>query len=383
MDKFSVLSIIGIFTVFVSLLLAFFLFTVKTSNKNGNLILACYFVMIAIDMSGFFIYKYTSSYPSIEILRWTMSFLTMPLFYLYSLSVCYTDFRLKPVHLLHIIPFIIINAVLLPRFYTGTADEKLRLIQDLPNTPERLFMHFSGELQFLCYIAALFLLLKKFKHIHQENYTNSGTTTYKWLFQITIVFLTAHCFVVTKEILKYTDYENAFIWANVVVGTVALSVLCWFVLKALYNPGLFRGVNSSLPLVKDIIPAPAVRKDTNESGNSENAAIPNQVTMVKKYMAEQEPYLEPNLTIQELATRLKIPARDLSILINHHIGQHFFDFVNEYRIKKAMEILKDPAKAAFTVQEIFYEVGFNSKSSFNTAFKKHTGQTPTIYKKSS
>jgi AraC-like DNA-binding protein len=57
--------------------------------------------------------------------------------------------------------------------------------------------------------------------------------------------------------------------------------------------------------------------------------------------------------------------------------------VNEYRIKKAMEILRDPQHEKMTVLEVLYEVGFNSKSSFNTVFKKYTGKTPTQYRKSS
>ncbi|MEO0902667.1 MAG: helix-turn-helix domain-containing protein, partial [Bacteroidota bacterium] len=72
--------------------------------------------------------------------------------------------------------------------------------------------------------------------------------------------------------------------------------------------------------------------------------------------------------------------RELSILINHKMGQHFFDFVNSYRIQSAVDILKDPTKKKVTILEILYEVGFNSKSSFNTAFKKHTGHTPTTYR---
>ena len=59
----------------------------------------------------------------------------------------------------------------------------------------------------------------------------------------------------------------------------------------------------------------------------------------------------------------------------------FFDFVNEYRIKKAMEMLSDTNKKDLTVLEILYKVGFNSKSSFNTAFKKHAGKTPTQFRK--
>ncbi|MNY38368.1 HTH-type transcriptional regulator CdhR [compost metagenome] len=97
-------------------------------------------------------------------------------------------------------------------------------------------------------------------------------------------------------------------------------------------------------------------------------------------MADKEPFLDPSLTIQELSNQIDIPVRDLSILINHHMDQHFFDFVNEYRIQKAMIILKNPLKKDLTVLEILYEVGFNSKSSFNTSFKKYTNLTPTAYR---
>jgi YesN/AraC family two-component response regulator len=97
-------------------------------------------------------------------------------------------------------------------------------------------------------------------------------------------------------------------------------------------------------------------------------------------MTEEEPFLDPSLTIQELANQIDIPVRELSVLINHHMDQHFFDFVNEYRIQKAMGILKDQSRSQLTVLEILYEVGFNSKSSFNTYFKKHTNLTPTAYR---
>lgn len=73
--------------------------------------------------------------------------------------------------------------------------------------------------------------------------------------------------------------------------------------------------------------------------------------------------------------------RDLSVLINQDLNQHFFDFVNEYCIKNAQDILKDVSKNKLTILEILYEVGFNSKSSFKTAFKKHIGKTPTQYRK--
>ena len=92
--------------------------------------------------------------------------------------------------------------------------------------------------------------------------------------------------------------------------------------------------------------------------------------------------MDPTLTMQKLAFQLNIPVRDLSILINHRINKHFFDFINEFRIKKAMQILKDPLSKNLTILEVLFDVGFNSKTPFNTAFKKYTKMTPTQYRQS-
>ena len=100
-------------------------------------------------------------------------------------------------------------------------------------------------------------------------------------------------------------------------------------------------------------------------------------------MEENEPYLESNLSMYDLAKQLNVSARELSICINHTLDKHFFDFINEYRIKKAMELIRNSSDDKLTILEVLYEVGFNSKSSFNTAFKKHTGITPTEFKKNS
>lgn len=108
--------------------------------------------------------------------------------------------------------------------------------------------------------------------------------------------------------------------------------VCWYILKALKYPNLFSGVNSKTKLINDLI--------------------------------------EENKEVKLLTTNeeVKMNSRDLSILINQNLNQHFFDFINKYRIIEAMNILKNPAKKELTVLEILYEVGFNSKSSFNTGF---------------
>lgn len=379
MDKLSFLNSIAVIAVFVSILLAFFLFTVKTENKLANRLFAFFFILTAVDLSGFFVYEFIEGQLNLEVFRWTTCLLGMPLYYLFVLAVCYSDFRLKWKHLLHAIPFLAVNLIFVPRFYLTGDIEKIQFFKLHDQMPEMLIFRFVVEFQYVYYIVGVFLILKKYKEIYLENYANTSFSTYIWLFQITTVFLVAHTIVVLKNLLRYTDFNESFIWANIVVGSVALLITCWFILKALNHPELFRGINSKLKLTKNILPEVEIKA---ESGTEQNDLIKTQIITLKQYMSEKEPFLDPSLTIQELANQINMPVRDLSILINHHIDQHFFDFVNEYRIQKAMQILKDTSKKDLTVLEILYEVGFNSKSSFNTSFKKYTNLTPTAYRNS-
>lgn len=377
MDRIILLQGIARISVFVSLLMAFFLLTVKTENKLANRLFAWFFIVSAIDLSGFFVIAYIQDYLDLMIFRWTICLLAMPLFYLYVLSVCYSDFKLKWKHLLHLLPIILVNLVFLPRLYLASDADMTLLSGDLDHLPEIYLIQILIEFQYVFYIVSAFLILKKYREIYLENYTNPSTSTYKYLFQMTTVFLIAHCLVALKNVLRYSDYRQIFLWLNVVVGSVALFITCWLVMKALNHPELFRGINSKIQLTKDILPEV---EEKTESKKVQDDAISTQILRLKQYMAEREPFLDPSLTIQELANQIDIPVRDLSVLINHHMDQHFFDFVNEYRIQKAMGILKDQFRSQLTVLEILYEVGFNSKSSFNTSFKKHTNLTPTAYR---
>ncbi|MEM8887199.1 MAG: helix-turn-helix domain-containing protein [Bacteroidota bacterium] len=81
-----------------------------------------------------------------------------------------------------------------------------------------------------------------------------------------------------------------------------------------------------------------------------------------------------------MAAKISIPPRELSRSINRIHGQSFFDYINRHRIQLAQEKIRQATDPKITVLEIMYEVGFQSKSSFNTAFKKFAGMTPTQWK---
>jgi AraC-like DNA-binding protein len=104
------------------------------------------------------------------------------------------------------------------------------------------------------------------------------------------------------------------------------------------------------------------------------------VPKLLQLMEEEKIYLNPDLTLQELARRLRIHYNHLSRIINERFGLSYNDFVNKYRIEEVKKRLIDPSEKEHTVLEIMYDTGFYSKSVFNIAFKRFTGMTPSDFR---
>ena len=96
-------------------------------------------------------------------------------------------------------------------------------------------------------------------------------------------------------------------------------------------------------------------------------------------MVENKPYLNPQLTLSELADQMDKNPRDLSRVINEHFGQNFYEFVNKYRVDHFKSLLAANKHKDFTLLSLAYESGFNSKATFNAVFKKLTSSTPSQY----
>ena len=95
-----------------------------------------------------------------------------------------------------------------------------------------------------------------------------------------------------------------------------------------------------------------------------------------KHINENKPYLDPELSLRSLAAQIDIHPNQLSWLLNENMGKNFNEFINHYRVEAFKEMTKDPKKNHLTLIGMAYECGFNSKTVFNTYFKKETGLTP-------
>ncbi|SHG97956.1 helix-turn-helix domain-containing protein [Flagellimonas flava] len=92
-------------------------------------------------------------------------------------------------------------------------------------------------------------------------------------------------------------------------------------------------------------------------------------------------YLDPKLTLKKLANQMELNINDLSQTINIGLGKTFSDFINELRVDEVKQKIHDPKYAHLNYLGIAMESGFNSKATFNRAFKKFTGENPTTYLK--
>ena len=91
--------------------------------------------------------------------------------------------------------------------------------------------------------------------------------------------------------------------------------------------------------------------------------------------------MEPTVSLNTISERLSKSSREVSQSINENANQNFREFVNNYRIEKAKDLLVDPERKREKIATVAYDSGFGTVTAFNVAFKKSTGLTPSQYQK--
>lgn len=124
-------------------------------------------------------------------------------------------------------------------------------------------------------------------------------------------------------------------------------------------------------------PKPEPKQLTDEEVHKAGEAL----QQIEQYFIAHKPYLDPDLSVKKLVDLTELPEHIISRAINHKAEMHFFDYVNQYRVEEAKQLLTDEtAVKQFTIEALAMQCGFNNKTSFNKAFKKFTGETPSAYR---
>jgi len=124
------------------------------------------------------------------------------------------------------------------------------------------------------------------------------------------------------------------------------------------------------------------KKETEKYTRSglKDAQADEYLARIIKYVEEKRPYLDRNLSVQDLADATDIPRHHITQVLNERHKKNFFTFINEYRVKEVIDRYKDPKNNNFTILAIAFDSGFNSKTTFNSIFKSQTGMTPSEYR---
>lgn len=327
---------------FMALLLAAFLVIVPSRSRLANVLLALFLVATAIDISAWFMGRWWTAHPAISSLRPVLSALQMPLFTGFIWLSCFQQRRLRPLDAAHLLPALCVLGFV------------------VSNTPMPHFRPLM-ELQYIVYICIAIFALWRVDQLLSARFVGRSAS-WRWLALLVASSLLAHGLYVVRTVLSPNLPVELSILLQSLAALLVLAITVWIAFQALLSPNLFRGGDRLL--------ASAARAMDEDSDNGPDR--------LAEFMEEQHPYLDPDLSLSRLARRSGITPKELSGLINQRHGSHFFDFVNRYRIDYAKTLL---AETKQTVTDILYASGFNAKSSFNTAFRKHTGMTPSAYRR--
>lgn len=294
-----------------------------------------------------------------------------PLLYLYVISIIRSDFNLGSGHRWHLLPLVVYFLFLICAFYSQTHMQKVALID---------LYHFDLDWQFVtmdtlikssrfAYFIMSIYLINKYREQLKDYQSSIENIDLTWLKILVLGFALVSLVGVLLSISKVVNlFYKVDISLQIFLGLTTyyadLILVCFLLFFSAAN-----------------ISSVAKVKDQSKSSYEDYEANEEYVDRVIKFMDDEKPYLKSNITLDTLSELIDVPARELTALLNGHFKMNYYEFINNYRIKEAKLILAQDVNQEKTISEVFLTVGFNSKSVFNTFFKKNVGVTPTDFRK--
>ncbi len=228
------------------------------------------------------------------------------------------------------------------------------------------------------------------------------STFLPWNFWVNGGLWTSYISILVYYLLAFYTFYHAFArkklqLKNGDVGTsrrLRLLIIIVGILLLVYSPALFKYVGYiggcvlyavgvyviSAIILKENRQAKSLNKKYQTSSLRQEQ-ISSLKNALEELIEKEKVYLDPQLTLQKLAGQLNVSPNHLSQLINSSYQQSYSDYINQLRIEEIKRLLKHPDHQHKTITSLAYDCGFNSISSFYTVFKKHTGMTPSEFRK--
>lgn len=356
--------------------LSFILFT-KKGKTSADTVLAWWLLVIGIHLTFYYVSLIVDPYYYPYLLvSYPLPLLHGPFLYLYTAFLTDQQPRPRAYIAFHATPTLLIYTLLVPFFFLPHT-ERLEIFANRGRgyewilTVQRILVLASGVVYT---IVSLWLL-----HRHAQNLQTRFSQTEK----------------INLQWLRYLIFGMAVVWLAVFSGNdfLIFSLAAVFVILLGYygikQVGIFTQANEETPAVSTATTATPelnVEPDSKrlpKTKYTKSTLTPETLQSIHKNlikgMDEQKYFLNPELTIAELAEALSVHPNHLSQVINSQESKTFYDFVNTWRINEFKRVAALPENHRYTLLALAFECGFNSKTAFYRNFKNVTGQSPSQY----
>ncbi|NHF58087.1 helix-turn-helix transcriptional regulator [Flavobacteriaceae bacterium TP-CH-4] len=304
-------------------------------------------------------------YPTLFLLPFNFSWLLLPLFFVYTQQVC--ALSNEKTHYWVLIPGVVSFLAQLVIFF-------------LPYETKLMISQSPWYVLIFTYIGIFYSLaigvwnLRLLYHHRIEVHNSFSLIESKELQWARVFLIYSLITTVIIHILFYISTTNYYF--KILFSVFDLIAIYWVsyhgvvqrnVLSVLDERGRYH-----IPLQ-----VPSETVNTTTTATEELEAL---MEKIDNHMVRSESFIHTELTIVDLAEKLKVHPKRISTAINTIRQQNFNTYVNRFRIKKAEQLLRNQEEIHLSIEGIGNEVGFHSKSAFYSAFKKETGTTPTKYK---
>ncbi len=372
----NLLKILFFILCFQFLFVSFFLFQNKKGIALSNKILAIVFLMISIAILNLYVlvFQVIVKIPHLLLIDDTFMFAYGPLLYIFTQSVLFKGYQLKKKHIVHFLPFLISVCVIIGIIIFETTASVFHVTdqirrQNIPLNFRIIELTILGHIFY--YLFKSKLEISKFIGKVMDIYSTFNQDNFKLLRFMLNSFIILFSLSLLHSLLPFIGIKNG------LLITLLLMILFMFYF---INAILLKFLNQSSK-ERHLLPETSLSKKEKYAGSKlSDADLKIFMDKLWGHVTAEQRFLDSRLTINDLSDELDIPSKILSQVINEGYSCNFFDFINKLRVNTAKRIFTNQSDNKLTIQEVMYDSGFNSKSSFNTAFKKFTNLTPTQFR---
>lgn len=366
------------------ILLAILLFFHPKSDRKVNRYLSFYIFFFSLVMTLPFTLQFGTWHKSF--FQQPIPLLTGPFLYLYLRSFKETiSFRKAAPHFIFFFVYFVPVYMNVSHWATKYPDAT-QVPTEMLHSPVTIILNYIKMGQSVFYYFLAHRTLRTYQHSINQLYSETSRINLNWARLLvngymTIVVMALALFAL---IIRFPQHFYLLLLIIMAVSTPYIYIVTY---KGILQPSIWQvkpeltkiTSNESTPIqeMEDVIP---LSKTNLKKENVVDTKLEEIAGRIIDLMENDKLYQEPELTLQQLADKIQLPTYQVSQSINEGLSKSFYDLINGYRVEEAKRLLMEDSDRNYTILSVGFEAGFNSKTTFNTVFKKFTGLTPTEFR---